>query len=297
MIEAQCGSRLRLLTPILAVCLLVTPRAWSEPALWHLSDADSDIYLLGTVHVLPPDVLWETPEIAAAFAASDTIWFEAPANDPSAALQMLALIQQLGLNPPDQPLSSQISASARDALGEFASRAGVPVTTLEPLRPWLAAITLSASYIQTEGYDPDSGVEARLWPLAIQRGKNLDYFETLEQQLRFFADLPHDVEVGLFEQTILGYSEESEDLNGLVRAWEGGDLAEIDRLVNGELRQDAPEIYEVVITQRNQEWVGKIQSLLAGSGSHFIALGAGHLAGADGVIELLRAGGIEVEGP
>ena len=53
----------------------------------------------------------------------------------------------------------------------------------------------------------------------------------------------------------------------------------------------------MVISERNKNWVGQIQALLRGSGSHFIALGAGHLAGEEGVIELLRADGIEVSGP
>lgn len=287
----------RLLVWMLAILVPVSP-AIAGPALWHIADPDSDIYLLGTVHILPPDLDWRTPEIEQAFESADTVWFEAPANDPAAQLEMVLLVQKYGLNPPGVTLSSLISQSARAALGKLASDTGLPVAGLETLRPWLAAVTLTSGYVQAQGYDPESGVEARLWPLASARGKKLDYFETLEEQLRFFADLPEDVEVGLFEQTVMEYTEGGDDqLDLLVAAWQMGDVTEIDRLVNGEMREEAPEIYDVVITRRNENWVRRIQELLAGSGSHFIALGAGHLAGDDGVVELLRAAGVEVAGP
>jgi len=281
---------------LIALTLLASPAA-ADPALWHISDADSDIYILGTVHVLPPEVDWRTPEIEAAFASAGTVWFEAPANDPAAQGQMMALVGQLGLNPPGTTLSARISADARVALEAFARETGLSPAGLEPLRPWLAAVTLTAAYVQSQGYDPESGVEAQLWPQASQAGKRLGYFETLEEQLRFFADLPPEVEVSLFEQTVMEYSGASDQLDALVGAWQNGDLDLIDTLVNGDMREAAPEVYDVVIARRNESWVREIQALLEGSGSHFIALGAAHLAGAEGVIERLRSEGVPVAGP
>jgi uncharacterized protein len=276
---------------------LIALGASAEPALWHISDADSDIYIMGTVHVLPPGIDWKTPRIQQAFDRADTVWFEAPANDPAGQLQMVFLIQQYGLNPAGVSLSSRLSPGSREALKELATRSGLPVEGLEPLRPWLAAVTLTAAYAQAEGYDPASGVEAQLWPLANEQGKALDYFETLEEQIRFFADLPEDVEIGLFDQTVAEYNGAEDELDALVQAWQDADLASIDQLVNGEMRAEAPEIYEVVIARRNARWVEKIRSLLDGQGTHFIALGAGHLAGEAGVVEGLRNAGITVQGP
>lgn len=289
-------ERIRILIALGTLFLIALP-ASAEPALWHISDADSDIYILGTVHVLPPGLNWRTPRIQQAFDSADTVWFEAPANDPDAQLQMVFLIQQYGLNPPGVSLSSRLSAESRETLVEFSTRTGLPMQGLEPLRPWLAAVTLTAAYAQAEGYDPASGVEAQLWPLASEQAKTVDYFETLEEQIRFFADLPEEVEIGLFEQTVAEYSSAEDELSALVEAWQSADLASIDRLVNGEMRAEAPEIYEVVISRRNARWVDTIRGLLEGEGTHFIALGAGHLAGEAGVVEQLRSAGITVQGP
>jgi hypothetical protein len=282
---------------IAALTLLPARPAAADPALWRISDEDSEIYVFGTVHVLPPGLDWQTPELMAAFERADTVWFEAPANDPAAQVQTLLLVAELGMNPRGQRLSSELSPEGREALSTFARETGTPLALLEPMRPWLAAVTLTATFVQAQGYDPMSGVEARLWPLARERGKGIDYFETLEEQLRFFADLPLGVQVGLFEQTVTEYNGAADLLDSLVTAWHSGDVAAIDRLVNGEMRAEAPEVYDVVITGRNERWVGQIERLLDGAGAHFIALGAGHLAGDEGVIERLRARSVEVSGP
>jgi len=269
----------------------------ADPAIWHLSDGDSDIYLFGTVHILPPDLEWRSEEINAAFESADTVWFEAPASDPALMGETLQLIQQHGLNTPGNPLSAQISAEAQAKLDSLAAKIGIPAIVLEPMRPWLASVTISVAYIQTQGYQPESGVESILWPEANDSGKELSYFETLEEQVRFFADLSPEVEAEYFEETLKDFDRAAGELDVLVSAWAEGDVATIDAVMNGETRDAAPEAYDVLIVERNQKWIETIKEVLAGSGTHFIAVGAGHLAGPQGVVELLRAEGLEIEGP
>lgn len=271
--------------------------AAAEPAIWHLSDDDSDIYIFGTVHILPPELEWRTAEITAAFENAETIWFEAPAVDPAAQLAAVGLIYQYGLNPPGNPLSAQISDEAHALLDQIVSRFGIGAADLEAMRPWMAAMTLSLAYIQSQGYDPESGVENVLWQEANAAGKNISYFETMEEQIRFLADLPPDVEAEYLEQTLRDFDGAGNQLDELVGAWNAGDLATIDRVMNEETRNAAPVLHEVVLAGRNRNWIETIKGLLSGSGSHFIAVGAGHVVGAEGVVELLRAGGFHVTGP
>ncbi len=80
----------------------------------------------------------------------------------------------------------------------------------------------------------------------------------------------------------------------MVRAWATGDVEALDEYVNGDLREDEPEVYEAVIVQRNRNWIPQIEAVLEGEGTVFIAVGAGHLPGDEGVIELLRDQGYEV---
>jgi len=289
--------RIRNVVTLAVITFFLTTTATADPAIWLLSDDDSNIYIFGTVHILPPALAWRTDEINTAFESADTIWFEAPASDPSLQGEMLLLIQEYGLNAPGNPLSVQISENANAKLTELAAETGIPAIILEPMRPWFASVTISLAYIQSQGYQPESGVESILWPEANESTKELAYFETLEEQVRFFADLPPDIEAAFFEQTLEEFDGAADQLDELVAAWAAGDIATIDEIMNGDARDTSPEVYEVLIVERNRKWIETIKEVLDGTGTHFIAVGAGHLAGTEGVVELLRAEGLMVTGP
>lgn len=276
-----------------AAAALAAP-ALADPTLWHLSDEDSDIYIFGTVHILRPDVEWRTDEVMEAFESADIVYFEAPVNDPAEQAAMMPLVQQYGLNPPERPLSSQISAEANANIAEIAPLLGTSPQALEPLRPWLASVQITVGYAIIEGFDPTSGVEAQLWPEAVAANKELRYFETVEEQLQFFANLPREVEVELLEQTLEQIEEAPDTLDGLVDAWASGDQAAIDQLMNGDFREESPEVHEVIIVRRNEAWAEAVEAMMDGSGTIFIAVGAGHLPGEGGLIDLLEDRGYTV---
>jgi hypothetical protein len=242
-------------------------------------------------------VEWQTEEVMSAFEGADTVYFEAPVNDPAEAAGMQQVLMANALNPAGTTLSSLVSAEAWSLIEAFAPRVGVTAAQLEPLRPWLATIQLGVGFIMISGYDPQSGVEARLWPQANEAGKTLAYFETVEEQIGFFANLPTEIEVALLEQTVADFEAAPDQLDRLVTAWVEGDQVTIDSVMNGQMREDAPEVHDIIIVQRNQRWADEIEDILAGSGTVFIAVGSGHLPGEEGVIALLRERGITVTGP
>jgi uncharacterized protein YbaP (TraB family) len=247
------------------------------------------------MHILPPDLEWETPEISAAFEAADTVWFEAPVNDPAAQAASAMLMIQHGFNPAGTTLSSQISEEARLRLDEIVSAYGLSSADLEAMRPWMAATVLQLAFIQNEGFDPESGVESVLWPEA--QGKQLAFFETIEEQIRFLADMPAEVEAAYLEDALLEFDSGTEELTGMLDAWSTGDVDALDAITNDEMRAAAPELHQSLIVERNHRWLERIRETLAGSGTHFIAVGAGPLSGPEGLPALLRAEGLTVAGP
>lgn len=281
---------------IVAASLLVGTAA-ADPTLWHIQDEDSDIYVFGTVHILRPGIEWQTEEVMAAFDAADTVYFEAPVNDPEQASAMQQVVFANAMNPAGVTLSSLVSDETWASIEEFAPQVGFSAAQLESLRPWIATVQLSVGFIVASGYNPESGVEATLWPMANEAGKTLAYFETVEEQIGFFANLPQEVEVRLLEETMAEFEQSPDQIDTLVTSWANGDQAAIDDVMNGQMREDAPEVHDVIIVQRNQRWVEDIETILEGSGTVFIAVGSGHLPGEQGVISLLRDRGIEVSGP
>lgn len=266
----------------------------ADPALWKVEQGDAVVWLFGTFHLLPPQLDWRTAPVSEAMMASDTIWFEADTQSTDAQQQSTALVLQLGTNPPGVTLSSLLDEETAALLASVAPTVGANPAMLEPFRPWLAGLTLAVTQTMALGFDPASGVEAVLYAEAQAAGKPISYLETVEEQLGFIAGLSEAVAIDLLAQTLRDMQEMPAQVDHLVTAWATGDLDALDDAVNSDMRQSAPELYEVLLVERNRNWIDHLNSMLADGGMHFVAVGAGHLVGDDSVIALLEAEGLSV---
>ncbi|WAC59842.1 TraB/GumN family protein [Brevundimonas sp. SL130] len=262
------------------------------PALWVVKDADSTLYLFGTVHVLRPTTGWASPRVNTAFDSASEIWFEVTNADDQAA--MMPLIQQYGLSP-QAPLSSRLTADELAQLDVAAQSIGASAAQLDPLKPWLAALSLSVAPLVKAGYDPQSGVEPALKARAEAAGKTIHGFETLEDQIGMLATLPDDVQMEFLRETLKDYDQAVVVLDSMVEAWAKGDVKALDEIVVEEMKTDAPELHKVILVDRNTDWADQIQTQLQGSGTAFIAVGAAHLTGDDSVQSILKSRGVAVE--
>ncbi|KAA5802431.1 TraB/GumN family protein [Alkalicaulis satelles] len=270
----------------------------ADPALWRIAAPGGDVYLFGTVHILPPQLEWRTDAVEAALASSERIYFEVDALSEQAQAETMALIPQLGLNAPGVTLTSMISQEAQANLAQMAERLGAPpsalASTLDPLQPWLAGLTLAVMQIQAAGYDPEAGVEHRLKDFGQQAGLSFGYFETIEQQLRFFADLPLEAQITDFEIGLAQALDDPDMLDRMVLAWAAGDTDTLDAIMNDAMREASSNLYDVLIVQRNHDWIPLIENIIERGEQAFIAVGAGHVTGPEGVVGLLQARGHEV---
>lgn len=268
----------------------------TEPALWRISDDDSEIWLFGTVHVLPPDVHWRGPRVSAAFASAEELITETDTSAEAAAA-FPALAARHGALPPGPRLSARLADDDRARLARLARAGGLDLRVLDGLRPWLAALQLSFAYAAREGHSADAGVEAVLAADARRSGKRLSFFETPEQQVRFLADLPPAEELRFLTITLRQIEEDRALLDEIDRAWARGDVGELELLLQTQWQEAGATIHDRIILRRNRAWASEIERRLAGEGRIFIAVGAAHLVGDESVIALLRARGIAVEGP
>ncbi|QYC09475.1 TraB/GumN family protein [Brevundimonas nasdae] len=262
------------------------------PALWVVKDADSTLYLFGSIHVLRPTTGWASPRVTQAFDSASDIWFEISNPDDQAAI--MPLIQQHGLSP-QTPLSSRLTPEEVAELDEAAKAIGASAAQMDIMKPWLAALSLSVAPLVKAGYDPKSGVEMALKARAEAAGKPIHGFETLDKQIGMLANLPDDTQLAFLRETLKNYDEATTMLDTMVGAWAQGDVATLDRVAVQEMKSDSPELYKVLLVERNTDWANQIQTLLQGSGTAFIAVGAAHLAGEDSVQAILKSRGVTVE--
>jgi uncharacterized protein YbaP (TraB family) len=262
------------------------------PALWVVRDADSTLYLFGTVHVLRPTTAWGSPRVDAAFDSADQIWFEISNPDDQAAV--VPLIQQYGLSP-DRPLSSLLTAEEMTTLNNLAAGAGLPPGQIDVFRPWFAGLDLSMAPLLKAGYDPQSGVELVLKARAEAAGKPIQGLETIDKQISILAGMSEADQLAFLRTLLESYDEASVELDRMVGAWAAGDVATLEAVAVTEMQSETPALYEALLVRRNTDWANQIQTMLEGSGTAFIAVGAAHLAGDDSVQEILEDRGVRVE--
>lgn len=262
------------------------------PALWVVKDADSTLYLFGSVHVLRPTTGWSSPRVEAAFDSASDIWFEISNPDDQAAI--MPLIQQHGLSP-ETPLSSRLTPQENAELDAAAQVMGASAAQLQPMKPWLAALSLSVAPLIKAGYDPKSGVELVLKARAEAASKPIHGFETIDKQIGILAGLPDDVQLAFLRETLKDYENAATKLDEMVEAWARGDVATLDRVTITEMKEASRALYQAVLVDRNTDWANQIQTLLEGSGTAFIAVGAAHLTGDDSVQAILQKRGVTVE--
>ena len=276
---------------VTSVGLIAAP-ALAEPALWVAKSGGATVYLFGTVHALKSETDWETPKVARAFAESRELWLEAEDADP---LTMAPIVAQLGIDRTHK-LSADVQPADLPRLDAAAKAAGLPgEAALEPMRPWLAALTLAALPIIKAGYDPAKGVDNVLKAKAAAVGKPVHSLESAEQQLHFFADFPKARQVEMLRQVLDEVASGSAQVEEILAAWAAGDLATLDKDMNEVDERDYPDLHAVLIVNRNEAWAEKIAAWMkSGKGEIFVAVGAGHLVGKDSLQKALEARGIAV---
>lgn len=265
--------------------------AAAEPVLWKVSDKDSTMYLFGTVHLLKSDLSWRSARFDEAFKSAAEVWFEvdlAKASDPATLAPFQALLID-----PACPLSARLSAEEYARFAKIAGELGLPAQQLDILRPWTAAVQLLTLSLAKVGVNGQAGVENVL--TAELAGRPMKTLETIEQQLRIFADLPEASEKAFLLQTLSDIEEGVEQFDTLAAAWQAGDLKRLKSEFITELQTESPELYDALLKRRNTAWAAALDAELKGEGSDFVAVGAAHLVGPDGVPELLKQRGYKVE--
>ncbi len=267
----------------------------AQPAFWTVRSPTATAYLLGSVHILPPNIDWHTPAIDAALNAADTFVFEAPLGDDGKQ-EAQDFVRAHGLLPLDTALPSLLDESQRQDYQNAIAHSSLPPETLAHVRPWLAAMMLEGSIMHQMHYSSDSGVDRQLFSYAREHNRQIQSFETITQQMQLLMPADPKLEIEEFDVSLRELNKDRREIGALVDAWTHGDLPGLEKLLNGDLDR-APTTRKLLLDDRNARWIPQIAAMLATHHTYFITVGTGHLLGPHGVPALLAARGYRVEGP
>jgi uncharacterized protein YbaP (TraB family) len=295
---------MRWLTAFIALFLIAAPfaRAAEEPvipetatpALWKVEKGGKTLYLFGSIHLLPPQTKWKREEIDRAREASQVFVFEAPLDEGGQA--MLKFVEEGGKLKGGETLKDVLAPDLHADTEKAAWKVQYPPKLLAPLRPWLAEVYLELYAYLKAGFSSYYGVDHVIEQEAKAAKAEFAYFETVSEQLAYFAKLDRKTETAYLKATVKGVLDEPNLPFDLLNAWASGKTDDLARLVDDGFK-DVPQLRAQLIVARNRKWLPQLRVMLASDKTHFVTVGVGHLVGRDSLIAMLRAKGYKVTGP
>ena len=267
----------------------------AHPALWHVKGPKGEAYLFGSIHLLPKNLDWRTKQVDAAIKRADVFVFEV-STDSKAQAEIRELIAKEGMLAPGQSLRAMLAPASQTDYDAALAKAKLSPENMDREKPWLASLQLLIAEGTAKHYSADAGVDNAVMAIAAGRHKPSRYFETIEQQFSLLAGSTDKLQLSEFESDLKDFGQSDDDLGAMVDAWKNGQEDRLAGLMNADLADD-PDMKKALLTDRNHNWVGQIETMLAEKRTFFITVGAGHLAGSDGVPAMLRATGYRVDGP
>ncbi|MCS3903923.1 uncharacterized protein YbaP (TraB family) [Methylohalomonas lacus] len=255
--------------------------------LWRISKPGSATsYLYGTIHVSDPEITDLPEPVLAALADASHFVMEAELDGPA----MLGFAQQMFYSD-GRRLSEQLDDDLYTRAEDLLGRHGVPPLAAQSLKPWAAFMTLNMP--------PDNGLplDLVLMEKAEQRGMSVRGLETMEEQLAVFADLDESAQLRLLVDTLCHYEDLQRDMAQMKTLYRQRDLAGLFRYHNKYNLQDRAvykQLMQRLLWDRNRVMAQRIAAIIAEDDA-FVAIGAMHLPGAEGVLTLLENAGFKVQ--
>ena len=258
----------------------------NKHCLWSIETANNTIFLLGSLHISPAEIYPLSEVIERAYDKCSKVIFEADieaVHDPSFQTKIMTL----GVYHQGDNLEDNVSAQTFDLLKKRADDAGIPIQELSRLKPWLCALSITSIELLKLGFNPANGIDIYFYDKAKKDGKEMLAFETAEFQLSLMTQMTRKQEEMMLRQTLKDLEVIEKDAANLINYWKNGDAKKLDSLITESLK-DFPELYDRWFLSRNKKWLSEIKKLIGKNENIFIVVGAGHLVGLYGLVELLK---------
>lgn len=274
--------------------------------MWVIRDTDSTVYITGTVHMLPPGIKWESEKLVRAIRDSKELWLElAIGADRKTFARRAGPVILRYARTVGKPISAYLTKREVKTLRTKLRNSGMPtrlVDVINTMKPWYATMLIGSSPLKEAGFSGENGMDLKIASLATAQGAVIHGLETIEDQSRILSSGTQREQIAVLRYA-LGFN--AEQIAMMTRkskaafiAWAEGDEHLLTTYFGSDIPDDEEGGRRTLDSQRqarNKNWVNQIEAMLKGSGTHFIAVGAGHLVGPKSVQELLKERDIKAE--
>jgi uncharacterized protein YbaP (TraB family) len=266
----------------------------AQSSVWKISDEHNHtIYIGGTIHVLRSGDFPLPKEFDEAYKKSDYVVFETDLALANSQTLQRTLAQKMML-PQNQNLSAILSAKTYAKLKVYVEDQGYKIEMFDRMQPWAVMLTLSQLKLSSIGID-QNGVDSYYNQRSLADRIPQRYLESIEEQSAIITEIGKGEEDAVVLQTLRDMDDFPSMMEWMVKEWREGKTERLKRELVEEMRNSSPEMYRIILKQRNEAWMPKLMNMLHEEKRGFILVGAMHLLGRDGLLEQFKKQGYTVE--
>lgn len=257
--------------------------------LWEISGngLTRPSFLFGTFHLLCKQDIHFSDQLKKAFHYCDTVYMELDMDDPSTMLSAMMYMNMKG----DTTLADLYTAKEYERLKEyFADTLKIPLAFLQKAKPYFLVALL---YPRMMNCSSPAGVEEELVKLAKENKKEIKGLETMQFQASVFDSIPYQWQAKELLKNIDSFSVNKKEFDTMLDFYKTQNLDSIKTML-GKSEFGSEKYDNLLLNNRNKKWVTKLDTIMKKE-SVFVAVGAGHLVGEHGLINLLKKQGYTVK--
>ena len=233
------------------------------------------------------------PSIEKAFADSKVLIEEADLDELTSPMTALALVSK-AMFTDGRTLDKVISPELYKQVVARAEKAGIPALAIQRMKPWMAAVTLTAPALKAEGFNVELGIDKHFFDKAKKAGMERRALETVSYQFDRLDQMSLPLQEAMLKSVISDLETQLTQVKTIADAWARGDTRTLEKLLLGTLKE-SPELHERLLAERNRNWVAPVEACIQTKTPCFVVVGAAHLVGPDSLVALLEKKGYRVE--
>jgi hypothetical protein len=278
---------------LLALGLLGSLTAHAGSPVWAIHGDHNTVYLAGSVHLLKANDSGLPAAFDHAYGGSKALVMELDISKVD-QMEMAGWMMEHGMLRDGATLRGTIGEDRYRRVSAEAARLGVPMEAADMLQPWALGLQLVELQYMKLGFDPQQGVEQQLQHRAQTDGKPISGLETMDEQLGVLQGMSYPDQARFLDMVVTEMHDVESETQSVVTAWRTGDAAKLAALLSDEYKS-FPALYRLLVSERNKRWVPQIEKLLHGNQDYFVVVGALHLVGDGGLLDLMRRDGYKAE--
>ena len=270
--------------------------------LWEISGKNlkKPSYLYGTIHLIPKNDFFLTDATKKVFDASQKVTFEINMKEMNNPMAMISIFTK-AMMPNGKTLKDFLNAEDYGLVQRKFDSIGMPLKMLERIKPMFLSVMLGTDgeKITADGggiseTSKSTSYEMEFLQMGEKQKKEFGGLETVEFQMGIFDSIPYKVQAEMLVKTIKNGSAGNDDLGKMVEMYKKQDIEAMSKMLQSDDQNELAGYENMLINSRNTNWIPLMAKAMAEK-TTFFAVGAGHLGGEKGVVNLLKKEGYTVK--